>query len=294
MERIIERARLTPAELAEPKFWEAQFPELSLSAPIDAARYAAEMGYDEARRGRDAERMAEDGYTHGSHPLLKSLAPTMAEAVRKCMDLGLPPVFLFLFSETWRCFFALRPFIAPILGANFCALPDFWVWHVDPKGGEAGWTPHVDKGTMALDRFGRPLSLTLWIALSKATPLNSCIYLLPASRDTGYHDPTQRTWDLAQLRALPGEPGDFFCWNQNVLHWGSASSRFAEEPRISMALEFQTAAVPPFREPLIADPEQLNFEAKLQLIAKQILQYRHMYAVDPAVEALATALRGGS
>ena len=206
----------------------------------------------------------------------------------------LPPVFLFLFNDVWRCFYALRPAIAPLVGAPLCALPYFWLWHINPKSGEAGWTPHVDKGPYALTPDGKPLSLTVWIPLSKATPLNSCIYVLPASSDPEYRaEQRLREVDVTQVRALPADPGDWLCWNQAILHWGSASSRFAEEPRMSMALEFQTGAVAPFNEPLIHDPDALTFQAKLRLIAKQILQYRHMYAVDPAVEALALSLIPG-
>jgi len=164
----------------------------------------------------------------------------------------------------------------------------------DPKSGEAGWTPHVDKGPYALTPDGRPLSITVWIPLSHATPLNSCIYVLPASSDPEYRaEQRRRDVDFTQVRALPASPGDWLCWNQAILHWGSSTSRFAQEPRISMALEFQTGAIPPFNEPLIRDPESLDFDTKLRLVAKQILQYRHMYAIDPVVEALARSLLPG-
>lgn len=291
MATVTQPFRINAADLRDPNFWRARFPELDLSAPSDVARFASDMEYGEAERARNAERMAEDGYIHGAHPALGTLAPMLAQAGARCIELGLPPVFLFLFNDVWRCFYALKPALDAMLGPGFYALPDFWFWHVDPRKGEAGWAPHADKGPFSLDPQGRPLSVTVWIALSKATPLNSCIYVLPASRDRGYLQPEQRRIDLTQIRALPTAPGEFLCWNQAVFHWGSAASRFADEPRISMALEFQSAAAAPFNQPLIADPDALDFEAKLRLVAKQILQYRHMYAVDPGVESLALALQ---
>jgi hypothetical protein len=292
MDIVTRRPRLKAEDLRDPAFWREHFPELDLSGPVDAARHAGEMPYGATELSADAERMAEDGYFQGSHPILETLAPKLATASRRCVELGLPPVFLFLFNDVWRCFYALRPALEPFLGSPLWALPDFWMWHVDPKTGEAGWAPHADKGPKSLDHDGRPLSVTVWIPLSKATPLSSCIYVLPASRDPGYLAPERRQVDLTQVRALPVQPGEFLCWNQAVFHWGSASSRFAEEPRISMALEFQRTGMRPFNEPLIRDPETLDFSGKLWLVAKQILQYRHMYAVDPAIESLALSLPG--
>ena len=284
---------ISAEDLRDRDFWKAEFPKLALSDGIDAARFAAASPYSEQSRTLDAQRMAQDGYIQGNHPALEQLAPKLADAVRQCVAKRLPPVFLFLFDDAWHCFYALAPAITPFLGAPLCALPDFWVWHVDPAQGEAGWAPHVDKGAVSLTREGRPLSATVWIPLTRATPLNSCIYLVPASRDPEYGlttDQRRKGLDITQVRALPAGPGDWLCWNQAVLHWGSATSPFAEEPRISMALEFQSDAVPPFNEPLIRNPRELTFALRLELVAKQILQYRHMYAVDPAVEALARSI----
>lgn len=283
----------TANDLRDQGFWQTEFPELTVSSGIDVARFESDPNYGDQDRAIDAQRMAHDGYIQGHHPALEQLAPKLASATRRCVELQLPPVFLFLFDEAWESFYALSPRLTRFLGSPLCALPDFWVWHVDPAQGEAGWAPHVDKGAWSLTPEGRPLSATVWIPLTSANPLNSCIYLLPASRDPEYGlttDQRRRSLDVTQVRALPAQPGDFLCWNQAILHWGSASSRFAEEPRISMALEFQSNSVAPFNQPLIRDPRILTFDFRLHLVAKQILQYQHMYAVDPGVEALAKAI----
>ena len=95
----------------------------------------------------------------------------------------------------------------------------------------------------------------------------------------------------ASVRALPVEPGDYLIWNQAVLHWGSRSSRLAQGPRISMALEFQRGDVAPFNGPLLPPLTRPGFEARLKLVAKQILQYRHMYPLTPAMQGLAEAIQ---
>ena len=58
-----------------------------------------------------------------------------------------------------------------------------------------------------------------------------------------------------------------------------------------MAFEFQRADVRPFNTP--SEIESLNlltFEVRLKLVAKQLLQYRHMYKLDPPVEQIAMEL----
>jgi ectoine hydroxylase-related dioxygenase (phytanoyl-CoA dioxygenase family) len=139
---------------------------------------------------------------------------------------------------------------------------------------------------MALYSDGTPKSLTVWIPLTNATPLNGCMYIIPANRDKTYNTSDENEWkfDYPDVRALPGQAGNVFVWNQAVLHWGSRTSRFAEEPRISVAFEFQRADVPPFNQPLLNPKHLPSFEARLKLIAKQLLQYKHMYPLSPAME----------
>jgi ectoine hydroxylase-related dioxygenase (phytanoyl-CoA dioxygenase family) len=142
---------------------------------------------------------------------------------------------------------------------------------------------------VALFDDGSPKSLTTWIPLTAATPLNSCMYIVPASQDPTYGtaEESEHKFDLPSIRALPAVPGDFFIWNQAILHWGSKTSPLAPETRVSIAFEFQRADVPPFNAPLLEPLGVLTFEARLRLIAKQILQYQHMYALDPEVEKFA-------
>lgn len=282
-------SQLDVSTVADELFWRTHFPELSIggSAPVfppaQACAEASEL---------DARRMAEDGYFQASSRALAGLAARLAPAVLRLKALGAPVPFLFVFDEAWNAFAALAPALRPFL-PELRILPDFWVWHVDPAAGESGWDPHVDKGAYALDREGRPLSLTAWIPLTAATPLNGCIYIVPAGRDPQYGaglDQRTRPFALSDVRALPAEPGEFLVWNQAVLHWGSASSRFADAPRISMALEFQRGDVAPFNRPLLDPAAPLPFAARLRLVARQILQYRHMYPLDPAIEALARGI----
>jgi hypothetical protein len=233
----------------------------------------------------------EEGYLQGCIDWGLDLGG-MAERVRALSEIGLSPVFAFIYDEFWIPFFKLHGVYSGLLGGKYYVLPDFWVWNIDPKKGEEGWRPHRDRGKTSLLPDRGPKSLTTWIPLSTATPLNGCMYIVPANCDPTYGSEDEGTWkfEYPSIRALPANPGDFFLWNQAVLHWGSRTSPRAAESRVSMAFEFQRADVVPFNKPLIEPLMILAFEVRLRLVAKQILQYRHMYKLQPDIERMAIEL----
>lgn len=285
-------AALDATRLLDVEFWRALVPGLSLHDRLSSVVAPRDLAAGEPDRLE--ARMREDGYVQDRDALLLDVAPALGDAVRRLRGAGLPPVFLFAYDEPWVCFFRLHTVVAQFLGTGYQILPDFWVWHVDPAAGEAGWKPHRDKGRLSLGADKRPLSLTVWIPLGEATPLNGCMYVLPASRDPVYdsdrEDDVLRALDVANIRALPAKAGDFLCWNQAVLHWGARSSRFADAARISMAFEFQRGDIPPYNQPLIRPGANLSLSSRLKLVAKQVLQYEHMYPLSAPLRAVAETL----
>ncbi len=283
---------LDPAILVDPAFWQSLAPQFHLADPSFYQNISAlDITPDRQRAVR--ELLRSEGYVQGNAEW--GVRPdAMAALVRKLSAANISPVFAFLFDEFWLPFAKLHLVYADILGINYHLLPDFWVWDVNPQRGEAGWKPHRDRGRSALLPDGMPISLTTWIPLSIATPLNGCMYIVPASRDPTYGSPDENEWrfEYPAIRALPAAPGDYFMWNQAVLHWGSMTSPRAPESRVSMAFEFQRTDAAAFNTPLIPPLTILPFELRLQLIAKQVLQYRHMYEVDPAIEQMALKLLG--
>lgn len=213
----------------------------------------------------------------------------LAALVTRLDEAGIPLPFSYVYDEFWSLFLRVNKIIEKVLGPGFLRLPDFWTWRVDPRRSESGWSPHRDKNYLSLFEDRSPKSMTIWIPLTQSTPLNGCMYVVPADRDPTYGTPEDKEWKFAyaDVRALPAAPGTIFGWTQAVLHWGSHACERESMPRISTAFEYQSARVPPMNQPLTSPYEIPNFSFRLQLIAKQILQYRHMYPLAADVEAWA-------
>lgn len=272
--------------------WTALVPRLHIE---DAAllKAAPPLAFDPARCIAAREQLLLDGYMQETGASFGVDLALMADTVRMLSREGLSTVFAFLYDEFWIPFCQLDGLLREFLGA-YAMLPDFWVWNVDPRKGDAGWAPHRDKGSATLRADGMPNSITVWIPLTDASPLNSCMYVVPARHDPTYGTAREGEWrfDLPSIRALPAKPGDVLIWNQALLHWGSKSAPQATESRVSMAVEFQRADVPPMNPPLITPATLLPFDLRLKLIAKQVLQYRHMYKVSPDLEQMMLKLAG--
>lgn len=271
-------------------FWRETFPELSMGKLFSGNFEITDLGPE--RDQRVADRMRVEGYFQESDEALVDLSQRLSTAIERAHSMSIPPVFIWMFDEPWAAFYRQHATLSAFLGADYRILPDFWAWRVDPAAGQAGWRPHRDKGSVALRADGTPKALTMWIPLTEATPLNGCMYVLPANRDPVYGTPQddniiKSPVEYPNIRALPARPGDYLCWNQALLHWGAQSSPFGGAPRMSMALEFQRADEAPFNEPLIPTLAVLPYIDRLRLCAKQILQYAHMYPLPQPMQDFA-------
>lgn len=238
-----------------------------------------------------------EGYINTPGVLPKSVFKPLRDAVATLHAAGIPLAFAFVYDEFWHAFQGVSRFVQAALGDDYRALPDFWVWHVLPTEGAAGFGPHRDRVQKTLDPDNSPHTLTVWLPFSDATPLNGCMYVLPAHHDERF---SIREWggegnnvvkQPQNIRALPATAGSLLAWNQALLHWGARASRLGEAPRTSAGFEFQRADKAPFNQPLL-DPMTIpTFSQRLGLIGKQVLQYQHMYPLAPDVERLAVDLR---
>lgn len=233
-----------------------------------------------------------EGYLQIPPPDWRLPIADMAALITNLDAQGIPVPFAFAYDEFWCLFGRLTGLLEAVLGPGFLRLPDFWAWRIDPRRDDSGWKPHRDKDWTALFPDGAPKSATIWIPLTDATPLNGCMYIVPADRDRAYGKPGdgRGQFEYADIRALPAPAGTIFCWNQAVLHWGAHASAREPTPRIAVAFEYQSGQVPPYNQPVTSPYAVPDLRFRLQLIAKQILQYDHMYPLSPHIAAVARAL----
>jgi hypothetical protein len=271
--------------------WRGFCPQLHVEGGLPTAAYEFD-GIEELLSDLRIE-----GYVHVPDVLPTSVVEPLRDCVQLLHRSGIPLPFAFVYDEFWLVYQRVSHFISAALGGDYRALPDFWAWYVPPTDQGAGWGPHRDRVQPTLEPDNSPHSLTVWLPFTDATPLNGCMYVLPAHHDERF---TTRVFDGPgnnhvpdphAIRALPATAGSFLAWNQALLHWGSRASRLGTAPRMSAAFEFQRADQPAYNQPLL-DPHRMpSFTERLGLIGKQVLQYRHMYPLSPDVEAIAVDLR---
>ncbi len=278
-------------QVNDPNFWLQLNPHFTITpagsqdkiAPLPIEVTTEMMGY-----------LRSDGYIQLDNIISSKMVSNLRKGILALRAKGINPSFVFVYDEFWTISRQLSRLLTPVLGETYQQLPDFWAWYLDPQREDAGWEPHRDRiHGEPIYPDGMPKSVTVWIALTDATPLNGCIYMLPAHLDDDYFNFKTRETNVNAhgIRALPASAGTLLMWNQRVVHWGGTSSSRTHEPRISMAIEFQRADVPPFNTPMIKAPEALlPFDIRLMLIAKQFSQYNHMYKLSPGLAELANSI----
>lgn len=280
----------SPADVERSEFWHSLCPWLSIEA--DAAGPVGAIG----QTGPLLADLKREGYIRVSDVLPSWIVAPIRDGVSTLFRSGIPLPFAFVYDELWLAFQGLAGLLTAALGDGYRVLPDFWVWHVNPDDGATGWGPHRDRVISTLQPDNSPQTLTVWLPFTDATPLNGCMYFLPAHLDDRFR---QRRWDgpdnnvvtnPQDIRAVPATAGSLMAWNQAILHWGGRASRLGGAPRISAAVEFQRGDCPAFNSPLLAPDRLPTFTERLGLIGKQVLQYRHMYPLGDDVAAIAARL----
>lgn len=273
------------AGMETPQWWQRLAPTMSICASTGRKVPVLPMPAENVRPLQTI--LDREGYLHLQGVEPSELVTKLAGVVEDICARDLPAVFGFIYDEFWIPFLRLKSVVEAAFGAPYLMIPAFWAWHIDPRKGQAGWPPHRDRNN-SLFPDKRPKSLSVWVPLTAATPLNGCMYVVPAHRDLAYGVSGQTSPpQLTDVRALPGNPGDAFIWTQSLLHWGSRSSEMSTTPRISMSVEFQRADLSALEGFAFNPAVMLTFEQRLALTAAQIIKYRHMQAVGAELQAFA-------
>jgi hypothetical protein len=282
---------LSVDEAESVEFWQRLRPDLTIEGDRPSPRFEI----------RDIVRLLGqlrfEGYVNMPAIVPDSYIGPLRECIKCLYEESIPLPFAFVYDEFWLVFQGISRFLEGALGRNYRLMPGFWAWYLPPSESVAGWSPHRDRVEAALDDDNSPHVLTIWLALSDATPTNGCIYLLPAHLDERFQT---RVWDgednavvkqPQNIRAVPATAGSVLAWNQAILHWGGRASRLGSTPRCSLSWEFQRGDKPPFTKTLLDPRKMPPFRERLGLIGLQFLQYRHLHPISDDLAAIATHLR---
>jgi hypothetical protein len=243
--------------------------------------------------------MRVEGYVNEPGVLPLEAIDALRIGIKILHEKGIPPVFGFVYDECWQIFQGLAPFLSAVLGPDYRLLPAFWIFYVEPMDAAAGWRPHRDLPDASIAADNMPDSLTIWLPLTHATPLNGCMYVLPMQWDDNFHrrntpegmETVLQGAQLQNIRALPARSGSFLAWNQALFHWGGRASKMGTEPRCSISLEFQRGDRPPLNAPLIHPAQIPPFQSRLGLVGHMLQQYASFHRFDaPEMRLLAAAL----
>ena len=274
-------ARLPDARRLE--FWQELNPHLTISQdPFRLTAPATSPDNPTLREYQD--RMHEEGYFQSAPTLPSDLRDRMLGAIESVRQQGLPPMFAFVYDIFYQGLSYFDPIFSAILGSGYRLVPNMWIYYVEPADEAKGFAPHRDAEYLnALTDQGMPTVMTVWITVTEATPLNSCLYVVPKNRDPEYvlaiNDLSRManafTWE--DVRALPTEPGVMSCWTQYLFHWGSRSSRRATQPRVTYAVYLQRGDIEPLEKQTVAVPAPMDFPRRLSMICQSLHHYTYSH-----------------
>ncbi len=274
-------------QICSEQFWRELHPELHISKkPFlqDMEQYSLPQKEIEKLR----EKLLCDGYFSLASVLPVELLEPFRIAVENISRAGFCSAFACVYDEFYQFYQRLEGILEALIDAPILMVPrDFWTFCVHEGETGAGAGPHRDSlgPDPKLLKEGIPSLINVWLPISDANLMNSCMYVLPASRDPYYLDPPEdhglgERIDLQSIRPIPAAAGSIQAWSSHLLHWGSRSSEETPGPRVSLACYFQDSRVKAFAEPAFPmSPEiEIPFEQRLSWISTtirnpQVFQY---------------------
>lgn len=276
------------AVLQDLSYWQQLVPDLTITE--GRLPEITAIAFDSNRLDRISERLHHDGYIYEPPTVDPVLIARLRAGMRQIVAAGWPAAFIYVYDEPWQVFRSLGSMLGHFLGDDFALLPHFWAWHIDPdpNGETAGWPAHVDYPGECAFFDDYLVSLSLWVPLTHATPENGCMNILPLSRQKRYDPPVSEPSHIKveDVRCLPAQAGSVLGWRQDLWHWSGRSSRYAQDPRMALSLEFQNRAFDPLCPPLFDIAEPPVPADRIRYICGQFAKYDHMETVAPALYAL--------
>lgn len=204
-------------------------------------------------------------------PAMRARLLGLIDAVRAH---GLSETWATVFDAFWQTYRHIGLAMEACLGPDYRYVTGSYVFIVENKDGEAGWGKHRDlRFRRSLGADGLPEIMSSWVALTDATPLNSCLYCLPASRDPNY---PANLAELAvprveDIECMAVRAGQVIGLNHALLHWGSRASARGAGRRVSFVIDTQRADVACFHHALIDPRQPLSFAQRAAYVAHVVL-----------------------
>jgi hypothetical protein len=184
------------ARISDPETWRILFADHGDDLIADATE--GPVAFQE-----QATELRQEGYTRLGPVLAQREALALASIVSSLHEAGWPPVFAFLHGATWKAVRRLEPWVHAVLGEDYELVSAFWAWHLRPGAATSGWPPHRDRVGVTTAEDGTPNLVSVWVALTDATPDNGCIYVLPRRYDPFYGVVPNRAASFGASRRRP-------------------------------------------------------------------------------------------
>ncbi|CAE7674475.1 unnamed protein product [Symbiodinium sp. CCMP2456] len=243
----------TQESIFSASYWRQLCPELHVEDKSFQAEVLARDGRSVAAVSDCREvraRILEEGFAALSPAQLSWTAPVgrLAQGVLQLEQHGWPATFIALYDEAWAMARDAGAVMREATGNSLCMdVVGFLVRPSQTKGFSPhrdrqpeDWTPKgVPPETSATFKAdGMAKYVTLWAALTDATPENSCLHFVPRSSDPGYSagdpddgDPMLRIFQdkaaFQTIRSAPVAAGGCTFHTHRTIHWGSKGRRTA-------------------------------------------------------------------
>eukprot|EP00537_Pseudo-nitzschia_pungens_P003267 CAMPEP_0172360872 /NCGR_PEP_ID=MMETSP1060-20121228/4812_1 /TAXON_ID=37318 /ORGANISM="Pseudo-nitzschia pungens, Strain cf. cingulata" /LENGTH=507 /DNA_ID=CAMNT_0013082969 /DNA_START=119 /DNA_END=1642 /DNA_ORIENTATION=- len=282
----------------DPEAWKAIFPGLSISSmgtnnggvTNDKDTCLAEDQSIQTKYKIRRRKLIHQGYALVDDLFDVGLVRQGVEALHKQ---NIPATFILLFDEAWHLACQSKRVLEKATHQKNVFNYDLLAWYIPP--GSPGFSPHRDRQPDDAPSTFHPDDqqakfVTNWIALSDATPENSCLYVIPKPYDPGYTagdmddvadddedsnengkaaDPLHRALSTKEafqhIRCLPRKAGQSVLFTHRIIHWGSqgdadddsdnngnggAASTGGVSPRIAISF---VCSDPDYEAPLLAN-----------------------------------------
>eukprot|EP00475_Leptophrys_vorax_P017833 TRINITY_DN24390_c0_g2_i2.p1 TRINITY_DN24390_c0_g2~~TRINITY_DN24390_c0_g2_i2.p1 ORF type:complete len:555 (+),score=195.51 TRINITY_DN24390_c0_g2_i2:41-1705(+) len=255
--------------------------------------------------------MMDNGVFRFEQIVPRNLCEQLASGVQQLEANGYPASFIILFDVVWEVVRVVQTVLQKTTSHKNIMNFDILSWHIDPSKDQSGFSPHRDRQPEDVKssfftaeelapqdkNYSKPEDATLipkyatcWLALTKACPENSCLYMLPKPSDPGYaagdnHDDPRDPLEVAingdkrvfqNIKAFPLQVGSAVVFSHRILHWGSKGRPGYPEARISLSF---AVSEPGYEEPYLKDVKNMNpsFQMRLALVSAQMLIYHERF-----------------